>query len=59
MNSKSPAAAYFSKTNIAHPGTAAQVAAALVQARLDIGAELPPNGGTQPAVTNGAIKRAL
>lgn len=48
----SPDAAYLTKTNIVHPGTAAQVTAAETKARADIAEK--NNGVT---VTGGAIKR--
>ncbi len=47
--------AYFTKSNIVHPGTAAEVAAAEARARTELGVDHSANAAA--TVTGGAIKR--
>jgi hypothetical protein len=50
----SPEAAYLTKPNIVHPGSATQVAALEVQARAELSTRVGVNGSS---VTGGSIKR--
>lgn len=56
IETTSAEACYFSKGNVMHPGSAADVAAAEAKARIDIAALHSKHAAA--AVTGGAIKRA-